>query len=135
MFFRKSKRLLILLLMLPLLLSACQKQETSAYFEPLFDFVTQHGYAYTFAPLSQQGKNVEVPIYNETVWYSLKLGEEELLVYFDDSNRAKQLSAQFCESTENQKVIYVGMRFIICYRGTDEGIKAMMDAWQDQYPV
>ena len=132
---KKTGLAVVLLLGLFALFALPKTQMKQTYFEPLFDFVKKHGYEYTFEPLARQEGAPEVPIYNETVWHALRVGTEELWVYFDDSNRAKQLSEQFCQGEENGKVIYVGLRFIICYHGADESILQMMDEWQAEYPA
>jgi len=138
----KSKTTILLLIlfvaiMLLILLTSGQKRDEQAYFKPLTDFLASCGYAYSLESLKDQVGSRDVPIYNETVWYSLRIGadEEEVLVYFDSSNRAKQLADQFCRGDESRKVVHVGMRFILCYQGTDEGIVRLMDEWQEQIPV
>ena len=138
---RKSKVVLFLalalLLSLALLaaLTSCQKREEQAYFQPLTDFLTSRGYEHTLEPLADQAGSKNVPIYDESVWYSLQIGTEDVLVYFDSSNRAKHLADQFCRDDESRKVIYVGLRFILCYSGVDERILQLMDEWQEQMQV
>jgi hypothetical protein len=133
---KKKKAFGVFLLATALAFTSCQKRDEQAYFQPLADFLTAHGYGeYALEPLADQAGNTSVPIYDATVWHSLRIGTEELLVYFDSSNRAKQLADQFCREDESQKVIYVGLRFIICYAGADEGIIALMDEWQKENPA
>ena len=116
-------------------LSACAPQEPKNHFQQLFDFMQAEGRAYTWEALADKGEKTPVPIYNETVWHRLTLGEEELLVYFDASNRAKQLAEQFCGDPAYGCVIHVGLWYIICYQGEDEEILQMMDRLQAKYPV
>ena len=116
--------------------SSCQKQEEVENFQPLLDFLQSHGYSGRLEPLMKGESPIPVPIYDETVWKKLWVGQEELLlVYFDSSNRAKHLAEQFCSDPQNGKVIYVGLRFILCYPGEDEGIWQLMDDWQKKYKV
>ena len=116
-------------------LTSCAPQEPKNHFQQLFDFLQAEGRTYTWEALADKGENIPVPIYDETVWYRLTLGEEELLVYFDASNRAKQLAAQFCTDPAYGHVIHVGLWYIICYSGEDEAILEMMDRLQAKYPV
>jgi len=127
----------VFLFVLLISISSGHKRDDQAYFQPLTDFLSSRGYTYKLEPLADQAGSKDVPIYNETVWYSLCIGtdEEELLVYFDSSNRAKHLADQFCRGDETRKVVYVGLRFILCYSGTDEGIIRLMDEWQEQMLV
>ena len=130
---RNRMMAIVLLLMLLLMLVSCQKQDEQIFFQPLFDFLESRGYTYTCEPLAAQGRNVSVPIYDESVWHSLMANDEELLVYFDSSNRANYLAEQFCGEEEN--VICVGLRFIVCYRGENAEILQMMKEWAKEYPI
>ena len=125
----RRKRLFIALALLALVftLAGCRKQTVEEQFKTLTDALTESGYAYTLAPLAEEGRGEPVPIYDETVWYLVTLGEEELLVYFDSSNRAEHLARQFCGGVTDARVTAFGLRYIILYRGADEGVHALLD--------
>ena len=132
---KRKERMCALLILVLLVCTSCQKQTEPGYFQPLLDFLQSRGYTGELEPLKKGESPIPVPIYDETVWHLLWIGQEEVLVYFDSSNRAKHLAEQFCSDVENGKVIYVGLRFILCYPGTDEEISLLMDEWQKEYDV
>ncbi len=134
---RKMKAALlgIGLVLLSFVLPSCQAREEVSYFQPLLDSLAERGDPYTLTPLAQTDPDAKVPIYDATVWQCLAINGENLWVYFDSSNRAKQLAEQFCSGQGTGKVVYVGMRFIVCYPGAEEEIATLMDEWQNQYPV
>ncbi len=119
---------LSVLLAAALCLCACHQETPNEQFKLLTDTLAEKGHTATVTPLSDTGRSEAVPIYNETVWYSVMLeGGQELLVYFDTSNRAKQLAEQFCKEPEDGKVAALGLRYILLYRGEDEAMNALMD--------
>lgn len=127
---RKGKflRILFLLCALFLLVSSCTAQPLENKFQAFVNWLGDHGYSSTYTPLADSGNEVDVPIFNETVWYLFALeGGEELLVYFDTSNRAKQLAEQFCSNPSYGKTAAFGLRFIVNYRGNDEGVLSLLE--------
>jgi len=86
-------------------------------------------------PLTENSQHTLIPIYDQTVWQSLMVGDEEMLVYFDSSNRAKHLVQQFCGVLDNGKAFYVGLRFILYYQGDSQDIMLLLDELQALYPV
>ena len=88
-------------------------QKLLAYFEGL-------GYACELSPLADGER--EVPIYRASAWDLLTLdGWEEVLVYFDESNRADYLSGRVDEARYGMAARF-GLRFVLVYAGEDEGV-------------
>ena len=87
---KKKCLLALVLLATALCLCSCKENPTG---EELFGKLVGHfassGFTCVLEPV-EAGR--AVPIYNASVWYSLKLDGEEVLVYFDESNRADYLS-------------------------------------------
>ena len=125
---------LLLLALVLMLVFSPGAQEPQDYFRPLLDFPARYGYSPVLAPLNLP-PDTKIPIYDQTVWHGLTLNGETLWVYFDTSNRANYLAQQFCTDEAYGKVIYVGLRFILCYPGGDEKILSIMDEWQRQSAV
>lgn len=126
----KAKRmlLLIMLLALALCLSACkQNPSEEKLFAKLIAHFESYGYQCALSPLADGQPDREVPIYNASVWHSLMLDEEEVLVYFDESNRADFLSAPIDESIYG-RVGRFGLRFVLVYPGEDEGVLQAFEA-------
>lgn len=117
-----------LLLCLLVSLSACQKQTLSEKFQTLSQALNDRGYPHTVVAVSTRGQHFDVPIYDDSVWYGVWLEDgESLLVYFDSSNRAKQLAEQFCDDASYGKSVAYGLRYIILYQGEDAAILQMLD--------
>lgn len=108
-----------LLLTLCCMLCACgQNPSDEKLYAKLFHHFESRGFACRLLPL-EEGR--EVPIYKASVWQSLMVNEEEILLYFDESNRADYLS----DSIDRETFGYVtrfGLRFILTYNGTDEAV-------------
>ncbi len=68
-----------------------------------------------------------MPIFNQSVWDTFWVNGEALYVYFDTSNRAKQLCQQFCSDPDEGRSVAFGLRFIVNYRGNEESIYKLMD--------
>lgn len=117
-----------LLLCLLVSLSACQKQTLTEQFQNLSQALNDRGYPHTVSAVSTMGRHFDVPIYDDSVWYEVLLEDgESLLVYFDTSNRAKQLAQQFCDDPSYGKSVAYGLRYIILYQGEDAAILQMLD--------
>lgn len=126
----KTKRMLAVGLLLCLLisLSACQKQTLTEQFQALSQALNDRGYPHTIIAAPTLGRDFDVPIYDDSVWYDVLLDNDEyLLVYFDSSNRAKQLAEQFCDDPSYGKCVAYGLRYIILYQGEDAAILQMLD--------
>lgn len=83
----------------------------------LKDYFENAGFSITTEPMDE---NRQAPIYKPSAWECWLLDGEELLVYFDESNRADYLSARvdpsFGISTR------FGLRFVLVYAGQNETI-------------
>ena len=62
-----------------------------------------------------------VPIYNASVWYSMIVDGEEVLVYFDESNRADYL-AEGIDPAPYSCVTRFGLRFVLVYEGENADV-------------
>lgn len=124
------KRFICLVVLLALLfsLSGCKQHPLQdELFAKLLGHFEQRGYACTLNRLSDVQPDREVPIYQASAWHSLLLNGEEVLVYFDESNRADYLS-QPIDVQRWGHVARFGLRFVLVYSGQDEGI---IDALRD----
>ena len=115
---KKTKRLALLLAALLPLLCACQKQ--SQPYQKLLAYFENLGYTCQLAPLADE--NQTVPIYRASAWQTLTLnGAEQVLVYFDESNRADYLAAGI-DPQAYGCVSRFGLRFVLVYDGADQGV-------------
>lgn len=124
------KRLLLLALLLctALMLCACkQNPSEEQLYAKLLACFEQSGYTCTLSPLAER----EVPIYNASAWKSLLLdGTQEVLVYFDESNRADYLSALIPAEAWGC-VTRFGLRFVLVYEGTDADVLSALSRIQN----
>ena len=72
-----------------------------------------------------------VPIYRSSAWQSLLLDGEEVLVYFDDSNRADYLST-FVEEAVFGPAWRFGLRFVLVYDGSDTAVLNALNAIENE---
>ena len=125
-----QKRWKLTALMLAVLCLACgctqspSRQERNAkllaYFEGL-------GFTCEVSPLADAQPEREVPIYNATVWQRLLLnGEHELLLYFDESNRADYHLSRLDREAWPHAARF-GLRFLLVYPGEDEAVVAALE--------
>ena len=116
---------MLMLCMLMLLVCACkQNPSEQQLFAKLIAHFEDRGYACTLAKLEEPDR--AVPIYKAEAWHSLRVNGEEVLVYFDESNRADYLSEPVDEA-EYGHVSRFGLRFVVVYPGEDEGIIQALD--------
>lgn len=87
------------------------------YFETL-------GYTCTFFDADE---NTQVPIYISSAWKMMKLDDEEVLVYFDESNRADYLASGIDAETYSF-VGRFGLRFVLVYRGANPSVLQALQA-------
>ena len=127
-----QKRFAPLLLLMALAISSCQPENLLIKLETLASWMQEQGYSSTYALLAETGKTVNMPIVNESAWYLFRLGDEELYVYFDTSNRAKQLAEQFFNDASYGRTVAFRLRFIVNYRGEDKGILRLLDDMERQ---
>jgi len=116
----KIKLVCLLLSVLCLLCSCRQNPTEEQLFARLLDHFQSRGFTCTLQKMEDQQR--DVPIYKASVWQSLLLdGTEEVLVYFDESNRADYLSAGI-DSEAYGLVTRFGLRFVLVYSGQDEAV-------------
>lgn len=122
----KQKALACLLAACLTLLCACASNPPrEALYGKLLDYFEGLGYACELSPL-EGGR--EVPIYEAAAWDRLLLDvQEEVLVYFDESNRADYLSGRVDESRYGLCTRF-GLRFVLLYGGADEGVRRALEA-------
>lgn len=125
----KKKCLLALVLLLTALcLCACKENPTGEeLFGKLISHFASRGFSCALEPAEAER---DVPIYNASVWYSLKLDGEEVLVYFDESNRADYLST-FVDEERYGRVARFGLRFVLVYPGQNAAVLEALDAMEN----
>lgn len=127
----KKLLLTVLLAALCLLLCACgaERSEEELYSKLLARF-TEAGYT---PVLSQLNSEQEVPFAGASYWRQIGLGQETVLAYFDESNRADYLKA-FADAERFGTVVRFGQRFVLAYRGNDAALIAFLQALDQQMP-
>ena len=116
------------LTVLLLTLCSCKQNPTEQeLFSKLIAHFEDRGYTCTLSRLEEVDPDRDVPIYRASVWHRLMAGEEELRVYFDESNRADYLSEPIDESAYGH-VSRFGLRFVVVYPGEDAGVIEAMDS-------
>ena len=94
-------------------------------YQKLLDYFENLGYACELSPLADSGR--DVPIAGPEAWDSLMLdGREEVLVYFDESNRADYLSGRV-DTERYGLATRFGLRFVLVYGGADEGVREALE--------
>lgn len=122
---RKKCLLALVLLLAALCLCSCKENPSGEdLFEKLVAHFASRGFTCALEPV-ETGR--DVPIYNGSVWCSLKLNGEEVLVYFDESNRADYLSG-FINEERYGRVERFGLRFVLVYAGDDPAVQEALDA-------
>ena len=117
--------------LLAAVLSGCASNPSEEeLFAKLIGHFTQRGYTCELTPLAEEDPHRDVPIYNASVWHRLMVDGEEVLVYFDESNRADYLSAPIDEGLYGQ-VERFGLRFVVVYQGDDAGVLNALAAMPD----
>lgn len=108
------------------LISACAANPPrEELYQKLLGYFEGLGYACELSPLSDGGR--DVPIAGPDAWDSLLLdGREEVLVYFDESNRADYLSGRV-EAESYGLATRFGLRFVLVYGGEDEGVREALE--------
>ncbi|MEG0996983.1 MAG: hypothetical protein RSA65_00795 [Clostridia bacterium] len=115
----------LLALMLVLMLCGCARNQTKEQlYQKLMVGLREQGYACT---LSAAEAGEKTAIYDASVWDVLTVGEERVLVYFDESNRADYLCSQIDQDVYGYLRPY-GLRFILHYRGSDAGLLSALKA-------
>ena len=122
--------MIVLALVLCALGNCKQNPSEEKLFSKLIGRFESAGYECALSKLEESAPERDVPIYNASVWHRLMADGEEILVYFDESNRADYLSGMIDE----EKYGYVtrfGLRFVLVYQGDDEGVLKVLKSLQD----
>lgn len=99
-----------------LLLCACAQNPTQEkLYAKLVSRFTDAGYTVNLAPVDD---GIPVGIADTSRWQQLSVGEETVLVYFDESNRADYLKT-FVDREQFGLVTRFGQRFVLTYAGSD----------------
>ena len=123
---RKMALLCLLAAVLGMLCSCKVNPSEEQLFEKLLSYFHQQGHAVSVQKLEEGMRTV--PIYNSSVWYSMLVdGEEEVLVYFDESNRADYL-ADGIDLTQYSCVTRFGLRFVLVYSGENGKLLQTLEA-------
>ncbi len=127
---KQIKRLMLLFMLAVLMLTLCACHENPSQeqlYSKLFAHFESHGFTCRLEPVAQDR---EVPIYKASAWQKLMLDEEEVLVYFDDSNRADYLSTFVNEDVFGPAWRF-GLRFVLVYNGSDGQLLKALNAIQN----
>lgn len=108
-------------------LSGCQEASQLDKLSALAEWITEQGYTCRYDPSLRAAEGTSVPIGDPSLWIPFQVEGEELLVYFDTSNRAKQLARQFASDEIYGTSAAFGLRFIVNYRGADPVVLALLE--------
>jgi len=115
----KKAGLWILLICMLAALNGCRQNPTEEeLFAKLVDHFVSRGYTCRIEAVPEEQN---VPIYKASAWRRLMLDDEEVLVYFDESNRADYL----LDGIDQTPYTYAGrmrLRFLVLYEGQDPGV-------------
>ena len=128
---KPTKRMLLSGMLAVILLAVCACHANPPHeqlYSRLFAHFEQYGFACKLAPLDPER---EVPIYKASAWQTLLLNMEEVLLYFDDSNRADYLST-FVDETVFGPVWRFGLRFVLVYNGCDTNVLEALNAIENE---
>ena len=110
---RKCVVFFMLLCVLMLMCSCKQNPSDSELRARLTGYFSDCGFECGFAALEEER---EVPIYQSSAWQKLLLDGEEVLLYFDESNRADYLT-QGIDRSQYSFAGHFGLRFVLVYEG------------------
>lgn len=117
----------LLLALSAALLASCQGETLDSYIGRMAETIRVAGYDCKVLPSEKSLGEVDVPIYDSSVWRGLEVEGERLYVYFDSSNRAPQLAQQFGSGFPQGRTVAYGMRYILYYPGQEEAILQLLD--------
>ena len=122
-------RLAAMLVCVLLTVCACHENPSQdQLYRKLFAHFENHGFTCELRPVETERS---VPIYRSTAWQSLILNGEEVLVYFDDSNRADYLST-FVDEEAFGPAWRFGLRFVLVYGGDQPDVLAALNAIENE---
>lgn len=120
------KRVFLLLSLLFCLVALTGCFRATALRDPYAQIVEVFSGAGYAATLEDAREDVPVGIYNASVWKALRLGDETVMVYFDESNRAEYLANLIDESPFDVVTSY-GQRYVLTYSGSDEALISFLE--------
>ena len=115
---RTWKQWLLVLICCLLLCSCAQNPTQEKLYAKLLGRFTDAGYTVSMMPVAE---GQPVGIADASRWQQLLVGEETILVYFDESNRADYLKT-FVDAEQFGLVTRFGQRFVLTYNGEDESV-------------
>jgi hypothetical protein len=122
----KTKKILLAccLLVCCLLCSCAQNPTQEKLYAKLIGRFEAAGYTVSLSPVPD---GQPVGIADASRWQQLTFaeGEEAVLVYFDESNRADYLKT-FVDPAAFRLVTRFGQRFVLTYNGSDESVIALL---------
>ena len=124
---KQIKKVLLAAVLALVLFTLCACHENPSQeqlYSKLFAHFASHGFTCELKPVEDDRP---VPIYKAAAWQSLMLDVEEVLVYFDDSNRADYLSTFVDEETFGTAWRF-GLRFVLVYDGDDPAVLDALNA-------
>ena len=124
----KWKQWLLVLVCFLLLCSCAQNPTQEKLYAKLLGRFTDAGYTVSMTPVAE---GQPVGIADASRWQQLMVGEETILVYFDESNRADYLKT-FVDAEQFGLVTRFGQRFVLTYAGSDEALIGLLQD-MDQY--
>ena len=118
----KTARLLAWLLLAVTVLTGCKQNPTHAELhQKLIAYFEGCGYTCRLSPLKDVQPDRDVPVYDATVWQLLTLDGEEVLLYFDESNRADYHLSRVDTDVYGHAARF-GLRFLLVYPGEDADV-------------
>ena len=135
MVFRNKWRIFFALLaaaLLIIVLGYSQEDTQNVKIQSLANWIRERGFHCTLLPLTDARMDVDIkfPVIDDNAWYLMQVNGEDLFVYFDTSNRAKQLAEQFFYNSDFERTVAFRMRFIISYNGANGKIHGLLDELQ-----
>ena len=127
---KQMKKLMLLLMLAVLIPALCACHENPSQ-EQLYGKLITHFEKHGFTcRIENVAPDREVPIYKASAWQKMMLNGEEVLVYFDDSNRADYLST-FVDEEVFGRAWRFGLRFVLVYDGDDAQVLNALNAIQN----
>ena len=125
---RKIKLILLLAAVMMLVCACHENPSTEELYSKLFAYFENHGFECEIQPVEAERS---VPIYQASAWRRLLLNGEEVLLYFDDSNRADYLSGFVDEETFGPAWRF-GLRFVLVYDGANARVLEALNAIENE---
>lgn len=113
-----------LLVLCLLLFTGCMTRTSPEHLsDKLRAYLQDAGFSIVISPMDESR---EAPIYKPKAWECWSLDGEELLVYFDESNRADYLSSGI--DPKFGQAWRFGLRYVLVYAGSDARVLDALNA-------